>query len=106
MLTFCQGLRSEANTSLDDPADVALVKGENLQQGFVDWRRSRFWPTGDAESFEKFELQLGDVVLAMDRPWVTAGLKWAYIRKFTIPRRYWFNAWRGCGQRMASTKPT
>ena len=63
-----------------DPADVALVKGENVQQGFVDWGSSKYWPIADADLFSKFELRVGDVVLAMDRPWVTAGLKWAYIK--------------------------
>lgn len=65
----------------DDSSDVALVKGENVQQGFVDWKVSKYWPVGDAETFKNFELRIGDVVLAMDRPWVTAGLKWAYIKK-------------------------
>src|SRR5439155_10592311 len=41
----------------------------------------KYWPAEDADSYKKFELRVGDVVLAMDRPWVTAGLKWAYIKK-------------------------
>lgn len=66
----------------DDPTDVALIKGENVQQGFIDWQSSRHWPAADADtSLKKFELRPGDVVLAMDRPWVAAGLKWAFIKK-------------------------
>jgi type I restriction enzyme S subunit len=65
----------------DDPADVPLIKGENVQQGFIDWGASKYWPLAEADSFKKFELRAGDIVLAMDRPWVTAGLKWAYIKK-------------------------
>ena len=60
--------------------DIALVKGENLQQGFIDWGMSKHWPRGRDEGLSKYKLQVGDIVLAMDRPWVTGGLKWAYIK--------------------------
>ena len=75
------GFAFKSDHFTDDPTDVALVKGENVQQGFVDWSVSKYWPETDADYFKKFELRVGDVVLAMDRPWVTAGLKWAYIKK-------------------------
>lgn len=63
----------------DDPSDVPLVKGENIGQGMILWDKSKYWPRGDASQHEKFKLQVGDVVLAMDRPWVSAGLKFAVI---------------------------
>jgi type I restriction enzyme S subunit len=75
------GFAFESERFTDDPSNVALVKGENVQQGFIDWNASKYWPAIDADFHSKFELRAGDVVLAMDRPWVTAGLKWAYIKK-------------------------
>ena len=27
----------------------------------------------------------GDVILAMDRPWIEAGLKWAFVRESDLP---------------------
>lgn len=60
--------------------DVALVKGENVSQGRILWDISKRWPAGDWARMEKFQLHPGDVVVAMDRPWIPAGLKWAYIR--------------------------
>lgn len=75
------GYAFESDRFTDAPTDVALVKGENVQQGFIDWNASKYWPAADADPHEKFALRSGDVVLAMDRPWVTAGLKWAYIKK-------------------------
>ncbi len=75
------GFAFKSERFTDDPSDVALVKGENVQQGFIDWSASKYWPAGDADTLKNFELRVGDVVLAMDRPWVTAGLKWAYIKK-------------------------
>jgi len=65
----------------NDPSDVPLVKGDNLGQGMILWEKSKYWPRGDADGYDKFKLQPGDVVLAMDRPWVTAGLKYAVINE-------------------------
>lgn len=65
----------------DDPSDVPLVKGENLHQGFIDWGKAKRWPRVSAPDYKKYELRPQDVVVAMDRPWVTAGLKWSYIRE-------------------------
>ena len=64
----------------ENPTDIALVKGENVQQGFIDWSASKYWSISEASALEKYRLKVGDVVLAMDRPWVTSGLKWAYIK--------------------------
>lgn len=63
----------------DDPNDIPLVKGENLGQGEVLWDISKRWPLQDIAELERYKLIKGDVVLAMDRPWVPAGLKFAKI---------------------------
>lgn len=64
----------------DDAADIPLVKGENIGQGEILWSESKYWPEEQAHEFERFKLRVGDVILAMDRPWVTAGLKYAWIK--------------------------
>ncbi|MGH9890983.1 MAG: restriction endonuclease subunit S [bacterium] len=64
----------------EDPDDVALVKGENVGQGEILWEISKRWPREDAEDLCRYRLEPDDVVLAMDRPWVPAGLKFAQIR--------------------------
>ena len=62
------------------PNDIPLVKGENVSQGNILWEISKRWSAAEWPSLEKYQLRAGDVVVAMDRPWVPAGLKWAYIR--------------------------
>jgi type I restriction enzyme S subunit len=64
----------------DKGEDIPLVKGENVSQGHILWGISKRWPVSEWESLAKYQLRAGDVVVAMDRPWVPAGLKWAYIR--------------------------
>ncbi len=75
------GFTFKSEKFTDVLSDIPLVKGENLQPGYIDWSVSKFWPAADFGLYEKYHLEPGDVVLAMDRPWVTAGLKWAYIKR-------------------------
>lgn len=74
------GYAFESARFTESPTDVPLVKGENVQQGYVDWSIAKRWPEAEMDVLEQFLLKPGDIVVAMDRPWVEAGLKWAYIK--------------------------
>jgi type I restriction enzyme S subunit len=74
------GFAFKSERFTDKADDIALVKGENVSQGHILWDISKRWPEAEWSAFEKYHLRTGDVVVAMDRPWVPAGLKWAYIR--------------------------
>ena len=73
------GAAFKSNQFTVNSDDVPLVKGENVQQGFIDWGIAKRWPKPDMPSYERFLLAPNDIVVAMDRPWVPAGLKWAFI---------------------------
>lgn len=75
------GFSFKSQQFTDKPDDLALVKGENVAQGRIEWEISKRWPAEDWEKMGKFQLRPGDVVVAMDRPWIPAGLKWAFIRE-------------------------
>ena len=75
------GFPFKSNRFTDNPADVPLVKGENVSQGCILWDISKRWPVSDWNIMEKFHLVPGDVIVAMDRPWIPAGLKWSFIRE-------------------------
>jgi type I restriction enzyme S subunit len=75
------GFAFKSSCFTDNASDIPLVKGENLHQGFIDWEGSKRWPFTEYEKYEPFQLKLNDVVLAMDRPWIEAGLKFSWIRK-------------------------
>jgi type I restriction enzyme S subunit len=67
-----------------DSKDTRLLRGVNIGQGVIDWSRTAYWRTTDsAES--KYQLAEGDVVLAMDRPWIDAGLKRTRIKREDLP---------------------
>ncbi|WP_295394761.1 restriction endonuclease subunit S [uncultured Thiodictyon sp.] len=75
------GFAFKSNQFTDVPSDVPLVKGADVQQGYIDWDNCKHWPRSLTQDLGKFWLQEGDVILAMDRPWIPSGLKWAWIKR-------------------------
>jgi len=65
--------------------DVRLLRGDNIIQGCLRWDDVKRWPATDTKEYERYWLREGDVVLAMDRPWVKAGLKHATIASDDLP---------------------
>ena len=64
---------------------VRLLRGDNIIQGSLRWDDVKKWPTSDLGEYDRYQLGEGDVVLAMDRPWVKAGLKSATITEADLP---------------------
>ena len=62
-----------------------LLRGDNVAQGRLRWHGAKRWSAAAATAMEQFWLREGDVVLAMDRPWIEAGLKFASVRRSDLP---------------------
>jgi type I restriction enzyme S subunit len=114
-LTFLSGARSEwldcrladvidlrigyAFKSADfcDEPGVPLLRGANVATGRVDWTDRALLHPDVASSFSDYLLSEGDIVIAMDRPLISTGLKIARVDK------------KGTGsllvQRVANPKP-
>ena len=65
---------------------VYLVRGDNVQQGFIRWgEKAKKWRSDDYDDLARYQLTKGDVILAMDRPIVGGGLKLAWIKDQDLP---------------------
>ena len=62
-----------------------LLRGDNIAQGRLRWDGAKHWPADKASGLERYALREGDVVLAMDRPWIDAGLKYARVSSADMP---------------------
>ncbi|WP_187399529.1 restriction endonuclease subunit S [Micromonospora sp. AP08] len=65
--------------------DIRLLRGDNIGQGRLRWAGVKRWPNGDVQDLAAYRVRQGDVVLAMDRPWIEAGLKFAEVRREDVP---------------------
>jgi type I restriction enzyme S subunit len=64
---------------------VPLIRGDNVIQGELRWDGVKRWPDDKLDEYAKYQLEEGDVVLAMDRTWVKAGMKYAKITHDDLP---------------------
>ncbi len=65
---------------------IKLVRGDNVQQGFIRWGdKAKKWRSDAYSDFQKYQLEFNDVILAMDRPIVGGGLKLAWIKEQDLP---------------------
>jgi type I restriction enzyme, S subunit len=65
--------KSKKYTELKD--DILLVRGDNIMQGYFRWDEAKRWVKSEYNDYVKYQLKENDILLAMDRPWVKAGLK-------------------------------
>lgn len=67
------------------PEGVRLLRNLNISHGKVDWSQPAMLDEGNAKNYEAFSLKEGDLVLSLDRPIISTGLKYAVIRKSDLP---------------------
>jgi len=82
VIDFSNGFAFKSAFFTDNKSDIPLVKGENLGKGEVLWEMSKYWKNDNmTNGIEKFFLNANDIILAMDRPYVGGGLKFAMIKE-------------------------
>lgn len=66
-------------------AGVRLLRNLNVSHGHVDWSAPAMIDVITARDYEQFALRAGDIVLSLDRPIISTGLKYAVIRESDLP---------------------
>lgn len=85
-IDFLTGYAFKSNEFVGaDENAVRLCRGANVLPQCIDWSDVRFWPKNRINEVDKFRLSEGDIVLAMDRPWISRGLKVAAISNTDVP---------------------
>jgi type I restriction enzyme S subunit len=79
------GFPFKSNQYTDSDESIRLLRGDNIVQGALRWDDVKKWPKAEIAEFLTYQLREGDVVLAMDRPWVKAGLKHSIISRIDLP---------------------
>ena len=64
---------------------VRLLRGDNVMQSHIRWDEAKHWRRPYSSDLKRFELEVGDVVLALDRPVTGAGLKCSVISATDLP---------------------
>jgi len=65
--------------------DIRLLRGINVSPSYTKWNEVVYWPENKVKGLEKYFLEEGDLVIAMDRPWVSTGIRVTEIKKDDLP---------------------
>ena len=84
-INLITGFPFKSKCYTDSDQSIRLLRGDNIIQGSLRWDGVKKWPKSNVDTFLDYQLREGDVVLAMDRPWVKAGLKHAQLNKDDLP---------------------
>jgi restriction endonuclease S subunit len=64
---------------------IKLVRNINIQHGDINWTNSACITIKKSKEFDKFKLKIDDIVLSLDRPLISTGLKIAKITPSDLP---------------------
>jgi type I restriction enzyme S subunit len=84
VVSFLGGYAFKSEWFTDAPG-VRLVRNQNISHGQLDWTDTEYLPSERAHEFQKWSLNPGDLVLSLNRPFISTGLKLAWIREADCP---------------------
>lgn len=67
------------------PEGTRLLRNVNIGHGSIDWKECASIHPDQAGEFGDFELQANDLVLSLDRPIISTGLKVAIVKEADLP---------------------
>lgn len=75
--------KSEGFSSED--SDIRLLRGINIVAGEIRWDSVVRWPVNQRKNYNDYEIRVGDVVMGMDRPIISSGIRVAQAGEADIP---------------------
>jgi type I restriction enzyme S subunit len=79
------GFSYQSEDFVGDEGDVRLLRGVNVDVGSIRWDDTVRVSPRLAQATRRFELASGDIVLGMDRPIISAGVRVAQVRPEDLP---------------------
>ncbi|MCB0410578.1 MAG: restriction endonuclease subunit S, partial [Flavobacteriales bacterium] len=72
-------------SSLFAKEGVSLVRNINITHGEINWEKCVCYPKSEIKGLDRFSLQENDILISLDRPIISTGLKIAVVTKKDLP---------------------
>jgi type I restriction enzyme S subunit len=66
-------------------SDTRLLRGINVSPNGIRWNSIVYWAGEISDYIRDFELQVGDIVMGMDRPVINSGIRVALVKENDVP---------------------
>lgn len=64
---------------------IRLLRNINISHSTINWNESVYYPENELKNLERFKLEKGDIVISLDRPLISSGLKISKISEIDLP---------------------
>ncbi|MDM1251414.1 restriction endonuclease subunit S [Acinetobacter johnsonii] len=85
LFNFLNGYAFKSEWFDKNQCGMKLLRNINISHGYVNWDETVFLKEEFIEDFQSFALEENDIVLTLDRPLISTGLKYAILRKEDLP---------------------
>jgi type I restriction enzyme S subunit len=68
-----------------DESDVRLLRGANIGVGSLKWVDTVYWQLDEGGELPDYLMKEGQIVLGMDRPWISEGMRIARVTQADMP---------------------
>ncbi len=96
-LSVLSGFAFPSSGFSDDENDTRLLRGINVSVSCIRWDETVRWKRRTGDRLDEYEMAVGDLVIGMDRPIISDGIRVSKIREEDVPSLLL--------QRVASIKP-
>ena len=79
------GYAFSSENYVNDESQIKLLRGINLGIRQLNWLDVVYWRRDQAKGLQEYLLRPGDLVLGMDRPWISGGMRIAIVQESDIP---------------------
>ncbi|GAY18746.1 restriction endonuclease subunit S [Mycobacterium sp. shizuoka-1] len=83
--TLLSGYPFKSEGFTHDSDDLRLLRGANVGVNEIDWTDVVRWPSDEATALAAYELQKGDIVMGLDRPFISTGIRVSRIGPEDLP---------------------
>lgn len=66
-------------------SSTRLLRGINVSVDETSWDETVSWDEDNTPTPQRFHLRAGDLVLGMDRPWISSGMRMTFISEKDLP---------------------
>ncbi len=97
-LSILSGFAFPSSGFTANDADTKLLRGINVGVGELRWNETVYWRRASNDGLDEYEMEAGDLVIGMDRPLISDGMRVARVVAEDLPCLLL--------QRVARLKPT